>query len=227
MASVEGMTPQKIRGELSFAVRAHVEELKDQVVVGEREKAEVASQKAAEYSAVAVTAAISVAQYVGRGFPQGVVEAPVGSIYTDMDATGGAIRWIKTAGNDANGWSIEYGETERLNISDRTDTLAFPEGYQGMWVSRSGNVVTLECTGEMVETSNVMTTDLPYGFRPEASYASHLGSALTWGESEDVVRTIGNAMVLEALNFNLPVESGWGVSMTITYLTADDWPAPA
>lgn len=57
MAFVEGMTPQQIRKELSFAVKTQLENLRDQLVIEERKKAEQAREEASEFAAIAVTAA--------------------------------------------------------------------------------------------------------------------------------------------------------------------------
>lgn len=48
---------------------------------------------------------------VGTDSPEGNVSAPVGSTYTDTEATNGAIRWIKTSGTGNTGWRVEYGDT--------------------------------------------------------------------------------------------------------------------
>src|SRR5699024_4229512 len=47
----------------------------------------------------------------GQGFPEGVVAAPVGSIYTDLNATNGAVRWIKKSGTGNVGWWVLTGDT--------------------------------------------------------------------------------------------------------------------
>lgn len=52
-----------------------------------------------------------VKSFMGTGFPEGKVTAPVGSIYTDSAATNGAIRWTKTSGTGSSGWVVEYGDT--------------------------------------------------------------------------------------------------------------------
>lgn len=52
----------------------------------------------------------------GHGFPEGVVTAPVGSLYTDLDATNGAIRWIKASGVGNTGWVVTHGDTGRRSV---------------------------------------------------------------------------------------------------------------
>ena len=49
--------------------------------------------------------------FAGKGSPEGKVDAPVGSVYTDSAATNGAIRWIKASGRGNTGWVVEYGDT--------------------------------------------------------------------------------------------------------------------
>lgn len=53
----------------------------------------------------------------GTGSPEGVVTAPVGSIYTDNAATNGAIRWIKRTGTGSTGWQVIYGDTGWLTLT--------------------------------------------------------------------------------------------------------------
>lgn len=53
----------------------------------------------------------------GTGFPNGVVAAPVGSIYIDTAVTAGAISWMKKSGTGNTGWEVENGDTGWRNIS--------------------------------------------------------------------------------------------------------------
>ncbi len=53
----------------------------------------------------------------GYGAPEGRITANVGSIYTDRNATNGAIRWIKKTGSGNTGWVVEYGDTGWRNIT--------------------------------------------------------------------------------------------------------------
>lgn len=48
---------------------------------------------------------------VGTGQPEGVVSAPVGTIYCDTAVTAGAKLWIKTVGSDSNGRVVLVGDT--------------------------------------------------------------------------------------------------------------------
>lgn len=47
----------------------------------------------------------------GRGMPNGVVSAPVGTTYVDEAVTNGALKWIKKTGTGNTGWEVLIGDT--------------------------------------------------------------------------------------------------------------------
>ena len=47
----------------------------------------------------------------GRGMPNGVVTAPVGTTYVDEAVTNGALKWIKKTGTGNTGWEVLIGDT--------------------------------------------------------------------------------------------------------------------
>lgn len=47
----------------------------------------------------------------GTGFPLGVLAAPVGTEYIDLDATNGARKWFKASGTGTSGWVVTDGDT--------------------------------------------------------------------------------------------------------------------
>jgi hypothetical protein len=47
----------------------------------------------------------------GRGMPNGVVTAPVGTTYVDEVVTNGALKWIKKSGTGNTGWEVLIGDT--------------------------------------------------------------------------------------------------------------------
>lgn len=47
----------------------------------------------------------------GRGMPNGVVAAPVGTTYVDEAVTNGALKWIKKTGTGNTGWEVLIGDT--------------------------------------------------------------------------------------------------------------------
>ena len=108
---------------------------------------------------------------VGVGSPEGKVEAPVGSIYTDSAATNGAIRWIKTSGTGATGWSVEYGDTGWRDITsstvNRSSPAVFADGA-GIQIRRFQGTVQYRFFGDITVTSQFgKLTDNFTGFRPK------------------------------------------------------------
>lgn len=107
--------------------------------------------------------------FEGNGQPQGVVAAPIGSTYIQLDGTTGAVRWLKAAGvdeNDNTGWILEIGDTGWRNV---LASVALPSGAAKYVANlrRINNLVQVYFdldTPAAGSSWNVMT--LPVGFRP-------------------------------------------------------------
>lgn len=148
----------------------------------------------------------------GTGFPNGVVTAPVGSMYTDTAATNGAIRWIKATGSGNTGWQVDYGDTGWRNV---TSTV-------------TGGTTVIARFRRFASTVNIRIYSMdaasrlpmPTGFRP---YDSGSGNAwavgtntfgtLTWDAGSFTIRATGGAVGFD------------GSFVSIDYPTADAWPA--
>lgn len=59
----------------------------------------------------------------GTGFPNGVVTAPVGTIYVDTAVTNGASSWIKKSGAGNTGWVVLEGDTGWRDITSLVDSV--------------------------------------------------------------------------------------------------------
>lgn len=96
----------------------------------------------------------------GIGSPEGEVEAPVGTIYTDTAATNGAIRWIKSSGTGNTGWAVEYGDTGWRDVK--------PASYTGsLDVRRVGEMVMVRL-GSLAPPGDVVlptVVNLTVGFQ--------------------------------------------------------------
>lgn len=107
-------------------------------------------------------------QLTGTGFPDGVVSAPVGSIYIDKAATAKAFTWYKEFGSGNTGWQVANGNTRRLNVSSLI-TNGWGEYFpaQSIFLQREGAFVRLVIDG-VISTSATSPTicQLPVGFRP-------------------------------------------------------------
>lgn len=121
----------------------------------------------------------------GTGMPEGVVTAPVGTVYRDLAATNGAVVWVKATGTGNTGWRVMWGDTgwraittwdtsgnitgESLNAS-----WAPASGVAGgIYVRRVGDMVTVQANFlERLNPNdvNVWTSfALPTGLRPAYS----------------------------------------------------------
>lgn len=120
-----------------------------------------------------LTPTIQPRQLSGEGFPNGLVAAPVGSIYTDVLATNGAIRWVKTVGTGTGGWSVLSGSTGEIQLYDSTSPPEWGTASSIIAI-RDNNDVTITFTawkpGEETSPRRVMT--IPFGLRPDRSMFS-------------------------------------------------------
>jgi len=157
----------------------------------------------------------------GTGSPEGVVTAPVGSMWTDEAATTGAIRWIKASGAGNTGWVVEYGNTGIRNIA-ATATPHVNTTLTYLQVQRQGTAVTLmyyQATSSLV--SDVLMFDaLPVGFRPTFSVQAIRNRGDILNASDQIVwdvRSSGRVYYSSA--------GGWTMQGEVTWQTPDPWPA--
>lgn len=112
----------------------------------------------------------------GTGFPNGVVTAPVGSIYIDTDVTNGASSWIKKSGTGNTGWQVLEGDTGWSNITSLVNPLSFSGG--AVYIRRQNNTVEIEVIGLVPTSGNSLliqhiSAALP-GFSPRGIYSQQL-----------------------------------------------------
>lgn len=187
------------------------------------------SATTAEGHKTTVQTALAGAQlYSGTGFPNGVVTAPVGSIYTDTAATAGAIRWIKTSGTGNTGWKVEYGDTGFRNVAGLLEN-GWTSGPL-LLLRRTGDIVRLGASyntslkGDQATGNRFIT--LPQGFKitPSGNYGL-VGTAmhLPWAASETMD---GEAPVMRDVTNGLAVSKSLiTVSFNLSWPTSDPWPA--
>ena len=108
--------------------------------------------------------------YRGTGSPEGKITAPVGSIYTDLAATNGAIRWVKASGTGSTGWRVEYGDTGWRDISSSIANRSTPIEFAaeaGIYIRRVQDTVQYRIFGDTTIVSQFgKLTDNFNGFRP-------------------------------------------------------------
>lgn len=101
-----------------------------------------------------------VTELSGSGYPTGVVSADRGTMYTDITAKSGAVRWIMTsAGGGNTGWSVLYGDTGNIpsQLSLRTgytvtSSYARRSTYGGTSVGFIGLNITASASSGIIAT---------------------------------------------------------------------------
>lgn len=156
----------------------------------------------------------SIRYFQGTGFPNGVVSAPVGSIYIDTAITNGASSWIKKSGTGNTGWNVLEGDTGVRGVTptDGTGTVV---------VHRASNAVTLQVsitTSATIASGGVIYT-LPVGFRPVVNYNGTYGQA---GAAPTKIITIGTSGTIAL--WGGPIASTT-VSASLTFITSNGWPS--
>ena len=78
----------------------------------------------------------------GTSSPEGRITAEIGTTYVDVNATNGALKWIKEQGNNNTGWRVLIGDTgwRTLNITSKL-------GDSFVKIRRVNNLVTYQFGG--------------------------------------------------------------------------------
>lgn len=101
----------------------------------------------------------------GTGMPEGVVAAPVGTVYRDLAATNGAVVWVKATGTGTTGWRVMWGDTGLRNIDSliSAPNLTVIQAH----LHRVGSVVSLSLGVTTSEgwASDTSIATIPAGFR--------------------------------------------------------------
>lgn len=162
----------------------------------------------------------SLHHYRGAGFPEGKVAAPVGSIYTDLDAKAGAIRWIKTTGTGNTGWQVEYGDT---GWRDVRSSLLNGWAAQSAFIRRSGGLVEVrfDAIDRTLATSEAFYSPLP-GFQPGQGGVSILAKSSPFtGAVITSVSTTGASNHVWRLSQTTTEKT---TRLHATYMVNDTWP---
>lgn len=78
----------------------------------------------------------------GTGSPEGRITAEIGTTYIDVNATNGALKWIKESGNGNTGWKVLIGDTGWRTL----DTVS-KLGNSFVKIRRVNDVVTYQFGG--------------------------------------------------------------------------------
>lgn len=181
----------------------------------------------------------------GTGSPEGRITAEIGTTYVDVNATNGALKWIKESGNGNTGWRVLIGDTGWRTLNSvsklgssfvkirRVNNLILYQfgGLQWGWfgIVRRGGQGYVDQTSDIERNCKIIYNDgIPSGFRSSSSLIGNIykdnGTIYgTWylGGYND-----SNYLRFQFLN---PVPTDQDINdirvSNISYLTDDPWPS--
>ena len=180
----------------------------------------------------------------GRGMPNGVVTAPVGTTYVDEAVTNGALKWIKKSGTGNTGWEVLIGDTgwkvlpsvSKLGGSyvkvRRVNNVVFYQfgGLSWGWfgvVRRGGAGYVLQGSDRERNCYIIQNNGIPAGYRTEASLIGNIYNDK--GVSYGTWYLGGNGDYNQLrFQFTDPVPTDRDIGdiriSSISYLTTEPWP---
>ena len=180
----------------------------------------------------------------GRGMPNGVVTAPVGTTYVDEAVTNGALKWIKKTGTGNTGWDVLIGDTG-WKILPSVSKL----GNSFVKVRRVNNVVSYQFgglswgwfgivrrggAGYQIQPSDrerncfiLGLNGIPQGYRSEPSLIGGIYNDKGTPYGTWYLGGAGDSHMLR-FQFTDPVPTDRDIGdirvSSISYLTSDPWP---
>ena len=180
----------------------------------------------------------------GRGMPNGVVIAPVGTTYVDEAVTNGALKWIKKTGTGNTGWEVLIGDTgwkilpsvsklgnsfvkvRRVNnvVSYQFGGLSW--GWFGI-VRRGGAGYVLQGSDRERNCYIIQNNGIPAGYRTEASLIGNIYNDKGIPYGTWYLGGVGDYNQLR-FQFTDPVPTDRDIGdiriSSISYLTNEPWP---
>ena len=180
----------------------------------------------------------------GRGMPNGVVTAPVGTTYVDEAVTNGALKWIKKTGTGNTGWEVLNGDTgwkvlpsvsklggsyikvRRVNnvVSYQFGGLSW--GWFGI-VRRGGAGYQIQPSDRERNCYILGLNGIPQGYRSESSLIGGIYNDKGTPYGTWYLGGVGDSNMLR-FQFTDPVPTDRDIGdirvSSISYLTSDPWP---
>ena len=180
----------------------------------------------------------------GRGMPNGVVTAPVGTTYVDEAVTNGALKWIKKSGTGNVGWDVLIGDTgwkvlpsvsklggsyvkvRRVNnvVSYQFGGLSW--GWFGI-VRRGGAGYQIQPSDRERNCYILGLNGIPQGYRSESSLIGGIYNDKGTPYGTWYLGGAGDSNMLR-FQFTDPVPTDRDIGdirvSSISYLTSDLWP---
>lgn len=180
----------------------------------------------------------------GRGLPNGVVTAPVGTTYVDEAVTNGALKWIKKTGTGNTGWEVLIGDTgwrtlpavsklgnSFVKVRRKNDTIFYQfGGLSWGWfgvVRRGGAGYQLQGSDQERNCYILGLNGVPQGFRSESSLIGGIYNDKGTPYGTWYLGGAGDSHMLR-FQFTDPVPTDKDIGdirvSSISYLTNDPWP---
>ena len=180
----------------------------------------------------------------GRGMPNGVVTAPVGTTYVDEAVTNGALKWIKKTGTGNTGWEVLTGDTgwrtlpavsklgnSFVKVRRKNDTIFYQfGGLSWGWfgvVRRGGAGYQLQGSDRERNCYILGLNGVPQGFRSESSLIGGIYNDKGMPYGTWYLGGAGDSHMLR-FQFTDPVPTDRDIGdirvSSISYLTNDPWP---
>lgn len=180
----------------------------------------------------------------GRGMPNGVVTAPVGTTYVDEAVTNGALKWIKKSGTGNTGWEVLTGDTgwrtlpavsklgnSFVKVRRKNDTIFYQfGGLSWGWfgvVRRGGAGYQLQGSDRERNCYILGLNGVPQGFRSESSLIGGIYNDKGTPYGTWYLGGVGDSNMLR-FQFTDPVPTDRDIGdirvSSISYLTSDPWP---
>lgn len=180
----------------------------------------------------------------GRGMPNGVVTAPIGTTYVDEAVTNGALKWIKKSGTGNTGWEVLIGDTgwkvlpsvsklggsyvkvRRVNnvVSYQFGGLSW--GWFGI-VRRGGAGYQIQPSDRERNCYILGLNGIPQGYRSESSLIGGIYNDKGTPYGTWYLGGVGDSNMLR-FQFTDPVPTDRDIGdirvSSISYLTSDPWP---
>lgn len=180
----------------------------------------------------------------GRGMPNGVVTAPVGTTYVDEAVTNGALKWIKKSGTGNAGWEVLIGDTgwkvlpsvsklgnsfvkvRRVNNAVSYQFGGLSWGWFGI-VRRGGAGYVLQGSDKERNCYIIQNNGIPAGYRTEASLIGNIYNDKGVSYGTWYLGGVGDYNQLR-FQFTEPVPTDRDIGdiriSSISYLTNEPWP---
>lgn len=180
----------------------------------------------------------------GRGMPNGVVSAPVGTTYVDEAVTNGALKWIKKTGTGNTGWEVLIGDTgwkilpsvsklgnsfvkvRRVNNAVSYQFGGLSWGWFGI-VRRGGTGYQVQGSDRERNCYILGLNGVPQGYRSESSLIGGIYNDKGTPYGTWYLGGAGDSNMLR-FQFTDPVPTDRDIGdirvSSISYLTSEPWP---